>query len=116
MAEDDYFLTLCRYVEANPVRAKLVEYADHWPWSGMCRRAARNNDLPLCSWPIKRPRNWTILVNGGLSSEEMKTVRKSVSRGCPLGPDRWVESTAARLGLAFTLRSPGRPRKEVNNQ
>ena len=38
VAEDDYFLTLCRYVEANPVRAKLVERAEQWPWSGLwCR-------------------------------------------------------------------------------
>lgn len=40
VAEDEYFLTLCRYVEANPLRARLVERADAWPWSGLARRAA----------------------------------------------------------------------------
>jgi putative transposase len=116
VAADDYFLTLCRYVEANPVRAKLVERADQWRWSGFSRRAHRKADLPLSPWPIERPRNWTILVNGELSAEELKTVRTCVSRGRPLGPEAWVEATASRLGLAYTLRGPGRPRKDLINQ
>ena len=116
VAEDDYFLTLCRYVEGNPVRAKLVQRADQWRWSGFGRRARRKDDLPLSPWPIERPRNWTILVNGELSAEELKTVRMCVSRGRPLGPEAWVEATALRLGLAYTLRGPGRPRKALNSQ
>ena len=28
VAENDYFLTLCRYVEANPLRANLVSRAE----------------------------------------------------------------------------------------
>ena len=39
VAEDDYFLMLCRYVEANPMRAKLVERAEEWQWCGFWRRA-----------------------------------------------------------------------------
>lgn len=30
---DGYLLTLCRYVERNPVAAGLVQSADEWPWS-----------------------------------------------------------------------------------
>lgn len=29
----EYFLTLCRYVERNPVRAGLVEWVEQWRWS-----------------------------------------------------------------------------------
>jgi putative transposase len=116
VAEDDYFLTLCRYVEANPVRAKLVERADQWRWSGFWRRLNGRHDLPLSEWPIGRPRNWTTLVNGGLGPDELKTVRQCVARGRPLGTEAWIEETASRLGLAFTLRGPGRPRKVVENQ
>ena len=28
--EDDYFLVLCRYVEANALRAAMVERAEDW--------------------------------------------------------------------------------------
>jgi putative transposase len=34
VAEDGYFLALCRYVEANPLRAKLVKRANQWRWWG----------------------------------------------------------------------------------
>lgn len=31
--QDAYLLTLCRYVELNPVRAGMVTQANDWPWS-----------------------------------------------------------------------------------
>jgi putative transposase len=116
VAEDDYFLTLCRYVEANPVRAKLVERADQWRWSGSWRRAHGGDDLRLSAWPVERPRIWTALVNRGLATEELRSVRQCVERGRPLGTQSWVEATAGRLGLGFTLRNPGRPRKLSNSE
>ena len=47
VAEDDYFLALCRYVEANALRAGLVERAEQWQWSGLWRRAHGSDELPL---------------------------------------------------------------------
>jgi len=116
VAEDDYFLTLWRYVQANPMRAKLVERAEQWRWCELWRRAHRSNDLVLSPWPVERPQNWTTLVNAGLSEEELRGVRDCVGRGRPLGPAHWVLATAARLRLDFTLRGPNRPRKTLNNQ
>ncbi len=116
VAEDDYFLALCRYVEANPLRAGLAERAEQWQWSGLWRRMHGSGDLRLSPWPVERPRNWVALVNRDLSDEQMEGIRVCVQRGRPLGPENWVQRTASRLGLAFTLRGPGRPRKEANNQ
>jgi putative transposase len=120
VAEDDYFLALCRYVEANPVRAELVERAEQWQWSGLWRRSqgdtALEPDLPLAAWPVERPRNWLALVNRGLHDEQIEGIRTCVQRGRPFGSDRWVQQTADRPGLGFTLRSAGRPRKTDDNQ
>jgi REP element-mobilizing transposase RayT len=30
---DEYLMSLCRYVELNPVRARMVQAAGDWPWS-----------------------------------------------------------------------------------
>ena len=118
VAEDDYFLALCRYVEANALRAHLVERAEQWQWSGLWRRAQRSFEfeLPLSEWPLERSRNWVAWVNRGLNDERLEELRTSVQRGRPLGPETWVRRTAARLGLEFTLRGPGRPRTTPNNQ
>ncbi len=111
VAEDEYFLTLCRYVEANPLRAKLVRRAEQWRWSGMWMRTDPARALPLAAWPLQRPRNWVEWVNGELNEEQLDTLRTCVQRGRPWGPPNWIRTTAARLGLEFTLRGPGRPRK-----
>jgi REP-associated tyrosine transposase len=111
VAEDEHLLTLCRYVEANPLRARLVERAEQWRWSGLWRRVHRRRELTLSVWPTGRPRGWIEHVNAGLSREPLDAVRECVQRGRPLGASAWVQATAARLGLGFTLRGPGRPRK-----
>jgi putative transposase len=33
--DDAHFLTVCRYIEANPLRAKMVERAEAWPYSSL---------------------------------------------------------------------------------
>jgi putative transposase len=114
--EDDYFLALCRYVEANPLRAGLVKRAEQWQWSGLWRRAYGSGELQLSPWPLERPRNWLALVNHGMNEKQMEEIRTCIQRGRPLGSETWVRRTAVRLRLDFTLRGPGRPRGLTNNQ
>ena len=116
VAEDEHFLALCRYVEANPLRAALVERAEDWRWCGLWRRANGGEELPLTVWPVERSRKWVAHVNLALNQEQIDGIRLCVERGRPLGPETWVRQTAARLGLDFTLRGPGRPRKTSENQ
>ncbi len=110
VASDEHFLTLCRYVEANPRRAKLVDRAETWQWSGLWRRLQRKTDLPLCKWPLRRPANWLDTVNRTLQPATLIQLRQCAQRGRPWGDASWVQATAARLGLEFTLRGPGRPK------
>jgi putative transposase len=118
VAEDDYFLALCRYVEANALRAELVARAESWRWGGLWRRAngtSETGELRLSEWPVERSRNWVAWVNRDLNDEQMETIRTCVARDRPLGSQHWVRRTAARLGLEFTLRGPGRPRADSVN-
>jgi len=52
---DDVFhlLTAWRYVERNPVEARLVSVAQDWPWSSAVEKPSA--DLPLDAGPIPRP-------------------------------------------------------------
>ncbi|MFZ5828744.1 MAG: transposase [Planctomycetota bacterium] len=111
VAEDEHFLALCRYVEANPRRARLVERAEQWRWSGLARRRRHADDLPLSAWPMERPSDWLARVNRDLKQAQLDAIRVCVARGRPLGHADWVQQTAERLGLGFTLRRPGRPSK-----
>jgi len=108
--EDEYLLTLLRYVEANALRAGLVARAEAWTWSslGCDRRTAA--DL-LSDWPVDRPVNWAALVNRPMAERRVAAIRTSIARDRPFGDPKWVHKVAAAMGLEFTLRPRGRPKK-----
>lgn len=109
---DEHLLTVLRYVERNPLRAKLVERAEQWPWSSLPLRSQRPQPTILAPSPVKLPRQWTTLVNQPQSEAEVTALRTSITRGAPYGSLVWQRRTAERLGLEATLRPRGRPRKE----
>jgi putative transposase len=113
--DDRHFLVLCRYVEANAVRAGLVKSASNWRWGGHVARQNADADLKLAQWPIDRPRNWAALLDDPLDLNQLESLRISVNRGRPLGDTNWVSRIAHRLGLGFTLRNAGRPRKHAKS-
>ena len=104
---DAHLLTVLRYVERNPLRAKLVRQAQNWPWSSLSTPRAGF----LHESPAPRSRNWVARVNASETPAELASLRQSVNRSTPFGAPAWVMRTAARLGLEASLRPRGRPRK-----
>jgi putative transposase len=105
--EDAHFLTVCRYVEANALRAGLVKRAEDWPWCSLSRR--HHGAIGAGTWPVPRPNAWTELVNEALPAPEVSAIRTCAQRGAPFGQIDWVAATAVQLGLEATLRRRGRP-------
>src|SRR5688572_29905533 len=60
---DEHFLAVCRYVERNPLRARLVRRSDDWPWSSLADRGRAQQAVPLATWPVERPSDWGQVVN-----------------------------------------------------
>jgi putative transposase len=111
--DDVNFLMVCRYVERNALRAGLCRRAADWRWSSAHARTRDADGLgPLLrDWPVDRPADWGRILDDTQPADQEARVQSSIARGRPLGGDRWTARTAARLGLAHTLRPPGRPRK-----
>ena len=111
---DEHLLTLCRYVERNPLAAGLVKRAGDWRWSSLHAREHGPEEVRamLWPWPVERPRNWKALVNRALMQKELERVRVSIERSRPLGGEAWLAGTAKRLGLEHTVRPEGRPRRK----
>ena len=103
---------LLRYVERNPLRARLVRRAENWRWSSLWWWARPAAERPLRIEPAGRPADWLKLVHQPLTEAELAAMRRSVNRGTPLGEERWVGRVATTLGLGHTLRPRGRPSKE----
>jgi putative transposase len=107
----DYLLTVCRYVERNPVRAGLVTRAEQWQWSS----AASSKGAVLHLWPIPRPSTWLEWVNADEQHEQVEALRRSVVKGLPFGSEPWTKQMVTRWNLGMTLREKGRPSKELRN-
>jgi putative transposase len=118
MSQDDYhLLTALRYVEANALRAGLVERAERWKWSSLwaVQRGGEKDQRPD-AWPIARPRDWIKKVNAVMTKPELQQLRDSLKRGRPFGDEAWMRRTADTLGLQFTLRDRGRPKRGENEE
>src|SRR3954471_8325517 len=62
-ANDWHFLAVARYVEGNPLRAKLVARPRDCSWSSLTSAASAECGLRLADWPAERPRRWASIVN-----------------------------------------------------
>ena len=106
-----HLLTVCRYVERNPLRANLVRQVETWRWSSLWHRMHDTGQEFLDdSWlPVERD-EWLKQVDRLGSEAELAALRRSLLRGAPFGDATWRERTARQLGLESTLRARGRPR------
>lgn len=111
---DAHFLTLCRYVERNPVSARLVQKAQDWRWSALWHRRnkGRQQNISFSDWPVDRPRRWIKLLNQPFSEKELKAVQVSIQRSRPFGDSRWSTRTSKLCDIASSMRPRGRPRQK----
>jgi len=106
--DDVHFLTVCRYVERNPVRARLVARATDWAWSSAaCRH--RLSGPRLHAWPVPQPATWEDDTSAADAVADLPRLRNAISRGIPFGPDPWREQIVTDLGWQTGLRRRGRP-------
>ncbi|MDB4778378.1 transposase, partial [bacterium] len=110
---NEHLLTVMRYVERNPVRAKTipVRKAQNWAWSSAGTPPKDVEPVTLHPGPVSRDQDWLDWVNEQLSVAELGDIQTSLKRGRPFGNQSWQTRTAKKLGLESTLRPRGRPRK-----
>lgn len=117
---DEHVLSVLRYIEANPLRVKLVRCAEDYRWSSFRAHGLGEADElldPLVTYeglsssPTVRRRKWSQKVNGVMEDGLLDAIRRSGTSGLPYGTPDWVNRLAKRLDLDLTIRPRGRPRK-----
>lgn len=88
--DDDHLLTTVRYVEGNPVRARLVTSAIDWVWSSHRERRPEDTSEKsavsgldtreekkklLSTMPISLPGDWPAYVDTPLSAAELEKLK-----------------------------------------
>ena len=69
-----YFRTL-RYVEANPVRAGLVDRAEQWRWSSLDERLGTTRLITEGPLPLPPSEEWATLVNVAVHPSDLSAIR-----------------------------------------
>jgi hypothetical protein len=97
--DDEYFLTVCRYVERNALRANVVKRAEDGMGSSLGHRQQRKEFAKsvLSEWPVSCPRQWRQHVNQPQSDAKLEALRRSVDRGSPFGDSDWAKRIVKRL-------------------
>ena len=121
---DEHLLTVLRYIEANPLRAKIVTRADDYPWSSYRMHGLGETDELVDSLvnyealsPLLkvRQRKWAEKVHRPLDEANLEAIRRASATGLPYGSPAWVTRLAKRLDLDLAIRPRGRPRKAVQS-
>jgi putative transposase len=112
--EDSHLWVVARYIERNPVRAKLVKKAEDYPWSSAKTHISgmRNNILSGKGWLEEKDLK---VYREFLRDEDkdMETfIRKATSTGRPLGTERFIKRLEKVLWRDLSPKKAGRPKKE----
>jgi putative transposase len=113
-----YVLACYRYIEANPVRARMVARPDDHPWSswhanGLGRAdpllSAHETYRALGATPEARCDAYRALFAEGLNAEMLATLRDATQRGWVPGSERFRSEIEAVLGRRAGPPVRGRP-------
>jgi putative transposase len=95
---EEYLLTCYRYIELNPVRAKLVQHPQHYRWSSYRANAQGKADslvsphelyLALEARPHQRQAAYQALFQAHIDPEILDDIRQATQKGWALGKDRF---------------------------
>ncbi|NNG05283.1 MAG: transposase [Inquilinus sp.] len=115
--DEPHLLAAARYVELNPVRARLAKRPQDWKWSSAkAHRAGRDDGLVTVAPLLERVGDWKAFLKGGPDEAALAAIRGHERTGRPLGAAAFVERLESRLGRALGPRKPGRkpkPKKAV---
>jgi putative transposase len=82
ITDERHFLTALKYVEANALRACLVERAEHWKWGSLWERLNQSRRI-VSPPPVALPMDWCHIVNRPLPPEMLESLRSPSRRGRP---------------------------------
>jgi putative transposase len=117
---EDYVMACYRYIEANPVRARMVADAKDYAWSSFGRNAQGRADGLVSEHDCYRALGETgearrsayrQLFDEGLDEDLIDTLRDATQRGWVPGRESFRRQIEAALGRKVDPPVRGRPRK-----
>lgn len=114
--DDAHLWAAIRYVERNPVRAKIVSRAEEYPWSSAAAHCGLGKDPILCgstAWDSASVdiSDWSAWLKEPDDAEKLQRLRRHAQKNLPCGCERFIERLETIAGRPLRARPTGRPRK-----
>jgi len=110
--DDMHLWRAIRYVERNPVRARMVRLPWRYAWSSAAAHVGEADGgglLDLAAWRREwTPSRWRTQLEH-LDNDQMKAIRDHTHTGRPLGDDRFLDALERRLDRRMRPLPIGRP-------
>ena len=119
---DNYFLTVSRYIELNPVRAGMVTHPAEYPWSSYQSNAMGKSIELLTSRFLyqglaktdkTRQKRYAALFDKIISDYTLEEIRNSINRAWVLGDGRFKRQIEKETGRQASPVDRGGDRKSV---
>ena len=117
VAMDEEHLThAARYVALNPVRARLCERAQDWPWSSASAHLAGNDDRLVTVRPLlDRLGDFGAFLGSAEDQQATRALRMAETTGRPLGSAAWLDRLEQISGRSLAAKKRGpKPREAVS--
>jgi len=111
---DQYFLQCCRYIELNPVKAKMVIQPENYRWSSYRENAGlsssvivdRHGFTKISDVSFENYRNY---VAQDTPSSEAEFISQRLESNRLTGGGKFVKEIESRTGIRLEYKRPGRP-------
>ncbi|MBO1927231.1 transposase [Thiomicrorhabdus sp. 6S2-11] len=113
--DEAYAYQAIRYVELNPVRAKMVKSAVDYEWSSARAHSGLEESellarLPTQYQPSQQP-DWLSYLNENEDAELIAVIRRNIEKGLPCGNEDFISKLEKATDRALTFKPVGRPKK-----
>lgn len=115
---EQYLLTCMRYIELNPVRARMVGHPGEYRWTSYHANAQGAPDTLITRHELyeqlghsgpERQRSYRQLFRAQLSGVDMEAIREATNKNWALGSERFKQRIEMLSGRRSDLIRKGRP-------
>jgi putative transposase len=112
--DEDHLVAAFRYIALNPVKAKLVDKAEDWPWSSAAALiAGKDRDHVIVAPALDRVGDFAAFLTDTQTDEALwADVLKAERVGRPVGAKDWIQRLEAMSGRTLSPQKRGpKPRR-----
>ena len=106
--DEDYLLATVRYVELNPVRARLCQQPGQWKWSSTRAHLLRKDDQVVRVKPmLDRIEDWERYLSVDVVDAELLDIRQYSRTGRPAGSEAFIDALERLTNKSLKKGKPG---------